>query len=285
MEKIRLAVICDFDGTITRIDVGHQVYTRFGDERWEEINKRWRRGEISSKDCLIGEYSLMDASEAEVREHVLKMEIDAGFIDLVATCRNNDIPIAVASDGFDFYIYTVLEKYGLYDMEVLCNKLKFNGRKVELSFPFYDRGCGVCGNCKKLHVQRFRDDSRTVIYVGDGLSDRFAARASDVAFAKGELMGYLMDNNVEFVRFTDLRDVNKWMTGFLAGDIDLPAWAGPKPDGSADPCEEAASLFKKNDEKPEKSKPKEKSVMKKLKMKKRVEDMGDGRYVVYYEWA
>jgi hypothetical protein len=27
-----------------------------------------------------------------------------------------------------------------------------------------------------------------------------------------------------------------------------------------------------------------KDTIKKLKMKKRVEDMGDGRYIVYYEW-
>ena len=276
MEKTRLAVICDFDGTVAKADVGYQIYTRFGDERWEEINKRWRRGEISSKDCLIGEYSLIDASEQEVREYILRMEIDPGFIDLAATCRNNDIPIAIVSDGFDFYIHTVLEKYGLSDIQVFCNKMRFNGRSVQLSFPFYDQGCGVCGNCKRLHVQNFRDDSKTVIYVGDGLSDRFAARASDVVFAKGELMEYLVDNNVEFIRFADLSDVNRWMTNLLAGDIDLPSPSSGS--GSADPCQEAASLRKKQ------VKQKQKDNIEKLKMKKRISDMGDGRYIVYYDF-
>ena len=111
MGKNRLAVICDFDGTITKLDVGHSIYTRFGDERWEEINKRWRRGEMSSRDCLIGEYSLMDASEQEVRDYVSEMEIDAGFIDLVATCRDNNIPIAIASDGFH-RACKITEKHG-----------------------------------------------------------------------------------------------------------------------------------------------------------------------------
>lgn len=272
MEKTRLAVICDFDGTVTEVDVGHQVYVHFGDERWREVNQRWRRGEISSKDCLIGEYSFVDASEQEVREFILKMKIDPGLIDLVATCRNNDIPLAIASDGFDFYINAMLEKHGLSDLEVFCNRMRFNGRKVELSFPYYDKGCGVCGNCKKLHVQKYKDDSRTIIYIGDGLSDRFAARASDVVFAKSELRDYLMQNNVDFISFTDMSDVNQWMIGFLAGDIDLPA----KNDGDiVDPCQEAA-----NDAKRQK-----KDVIKKRKMEKRVEDMGDGRYIVYYDWA
>lgn len=278
MDKTRLAVMCDFDGTVAKVDVGYRIYTRFGDERWEEINKRWRRGEISSKDCLIGEYSLMDASEQEVREYTLKMEIDPGFPDLVATCKGNNIPIAIVSDGFDFYIYTVLEKYSLSDVQVFCNRMKFNGRKVELSFPFYDQGCGVCGNCKKLHVQNFRNDSRTVIYVGDGLSDRFAARSSDVVFAKGELMEYLTDNGVEFIRFTDLSDVNRWMTKLLSGDIELPS-----PSNDVDPCQEVA-LFGKDKAKSEKPKSEKKNTIKKLKMKKRVGNMGDGRYIVYYDF-
>jgi len=281
MEESKLALICDFDGTVAKMDVGHQIYTRFGDERWEEINRRWRRGEMSSKDCLIEEYNLIDASEQEVREHILKMEIDPGFLDLVAMCKDNGIPVAIASDGFDFYIYTVLEKYGLSDISVFCNKMKFNNRRVELSFPFYDQGCGVCGNCKKLHVQNFRDDSRKVIYVGDGLSDRFAARASDVVFAKGELMAYLIDNDAEFIRFTDLSDVSRWMTRLLAGDIDLPSHSDGR--GSADPCQEVA-LSRKNDGKTDKPKTKKKDSPKKLKMRKRVGDMGDGRYIVYYDF-
>jgi len=110
MGKYRLALLCDFDGTVAKGDVGHRIYTRFGDERWEEINKRWRRGEISSKECLIGEYNLIDADEDEVRDFVMEMEIDMGFADLVETCKKNDIPIAIVSDGFDFYIHAILEK-------------------------------------------------------------------------------------------------------------------------------------------------------------------------------
>ncbi len=233
MDKSRLAVICDFDGTITKMDVGHQIYTRFGDERWLEINKRWRRGEISSKECLIREYELIDADEHEVVKHILKMEIDPGFVELVDICKANSIPIAVASDGFDFYIKAVLEKYGLENMEVFCNEMKFNGRKVELAFPYYEQGCGVCGNCKRLHVENFKNDSRTVIYVGDGLSDKFAAKAADVVFAKDELMEYLIDSDVEFIEFDELKDVTQWMKELLSGRIDFPDSDGKK---IIDPC-------------------------------------------------
>jgi hypothetical protein len=177
----------------------------------------------------------------------------------------------------------VLEKYGLSDIDVFCNKMRFNGRRVELSFPYYDQGCGICGNCKKLHVQKFRDDSRKVIYVGDGLSDRFAARASDVVFAKGELMEYLMANNVEFVRFDNLRDVNRWVNRLLTDDTGL-LWADLRSvptnlSHSEDPCQETTPP-KKRDAKRDK-----KDMIKKLKMKKRVGDMDDARYIVYYDFG
>lgn len=236
MDKTRLAVICDFDGTVTEVDVGHQVYAHFGDERWREVNQRWRRGEISSKECLIGEYSFVDASEQEVREHILTMNLDPNLSTLVKICRENNIPMAIASDGFDFYINAMLERHGLGDLQVYCNELKFNGRKVELSFPYHDSGCGACGNCKKLHVQKFKDDSRAVIYIGDGLSDRFGARASDVIFAKGELAGYLTDNDVDFIEFNDLGTITQWMEKLLAGNINMSTMGN---DSATDPCQEA----------------------------------------------
>jgi len=260
MGKYRLALLCDFDGTVTKGDVGHRIYTQFGDERWEEINKRWRRGEISSKECLIGEYDLIDADEDEVRDFVMQMEIDTGFADLVDTCRRNDIPIAIVSDGFDFYIRAILEKYGFSDISALCNKMWFNDRKVELAFPFYEHGCGKCGNCKTLHVKRLRDEDRKVIYVGDGLSDKFASRASDVIFAKDELMEYLESNGIEYNRFSSLSEVNNWMTDLLAGNVEI---SNSQP---AYNCETQKKI-------------------KKLKMKKIKKAMDDGRYIIYYDWS
>lgn len=282
MRKNDLAILCDFDGTVTKEDVGFRIYTRFGDERWLEINKRWRRGEISSKECLIGEYSLIDASEDEVRDYILTMEIDPGFPEFIATCRESQIPLAVVSDGFDFYIKTVLQKYGLSDVEVLCNNLRFNGRRVKLSFPFYDQGCGACGNCKRFHVQRFHDACKKVVYIGDGLSDRFAARASDVVFAKSELMEYLEEHNVSFMRFSSLNDINRWLTEFLKGNVDLPALSNTS--GSPDPCQEFI-MSKNDDSKTTKLRSRAKTDIKKKKMKKIVEDMGDRRYIVYYNWS
>ncbi len=263
----KLALLCDFDGTIAKGDVGFRIYTHFGDDRWEEINKRWRRGEISSKECLIGEYSLIDASEEEVKQFISDMEIDTGFLSLIKTCRENDIPIYIISDGFDFYIKTLLEKYGISDIDIYCNNLSFDGRKVKLSFPYYDKGCGKCGNCKVLHIINLKKEGKTVVYIGDGLSDKFASRYADVVFAKDELMEYLENNGIEFNKFSCLDDVHKWLNDVLNGNTEISTTE--KDNKTLEDC----------------PKIEKKEPIKKRKMKKTKKDMGDGRYIVYYEWS
>ena len=46
-----------------------------------------------------------------------------------------------------------------------------------------------------------------VIYIGDGISDRCAALASDRVFATRGLARYLEDRAVEFERFDDFFDI------------------------------------------------------------------------------
>jgi len=115
-----------------------------------------------------------------------------------------------------------------------------------------------------LHVEKLKDDGKTVIYIGDGLSDRYASQASDVIFAKDELMEYLESNGINFNKFSDLGEVNNWLIGLLGGGVDLPE-SSCKPDPDC--------------------KDKEKNTIKNLKMKKVKKDMEDGRYIVYYDWS
>lgn len=279
MEKGNLAVLCDFDGTVAKCDVGFHIYTKFGNEGWLEINNRWRRGEISSKECLIGEYSLIDADEEDVRNYILEMEIDDGFPSLVSTCRKNGIPIAIVSDGFDFYIYALLEKYGLSDVPVFCNRMEFNGRKVKLDFPFYEMGCGVCGNCKRFHVDNLRRLGKTIIYIGDGLSDKFAACASDIIFAKGELKEYLDKVGLIYNDFSCLTEVDEWLKRLIEEE-EMPSTKINSKNNS-DMCKQEELLFR---EKIKHNKDRMAEDIKNLAMEKTIKDMGDGRYIVYYRF-
>ena len=74
-------------------------------------------------------------------------------------------------------------------------------------FPHEHSTCKTCGNCKKKHLPGEDREEKTVIYVGDGLSDLCPAKYSDIVFAKGNLQKYLTREGKEFFPFETLKDV------------------------------------------------------------------------------
>lgn len=44
----RLLVVCDFDGTVCRVDMGNAFLERFA-EGWEEIDRSYAAGEVGSR--------------------------------------------------------------------------------------------------------------------------------------------------------------------------------------------------------------------------------------------
>jgi len=82
---------------------------------------------------------------------------------------------------------------------------------------------------------------------------------------------------VDFHEFCCLDDVNKWLA-MAIDEVDCFIT-----DKSEDPCKEARFL-KSTKGKKEVDKF-DKEILKDLKMKKIRKDMGDGRYIIYYEWS
>ncbi|UKI42516.1 MAG: hypothetical protein L6V95_06285 [Candidatus Melainabacteria bacterium] len=52
-------IFCDFDGTITKEDTIGAFLNRFADNRWLEIEKQWKDGEIGSRDCMKQQLELV----------------------------------------------------------------------------------------------------------------------------------------------------------------------------------------------------------------------------------
>ncbi len=71
--------------------------------------------------------------------------------------------------------------------------------------------------------------------------------------------------------------MNEWLIDILSNGIDY--FNEP-----LDPCREV-KLVKKDNLDKEETDQDEKEPIKKLEMKKKVCDMGDGRYIIYYEWS
>ena len=54
-----MRIFCDFDGTISQIDVVDFLLNRLAGPSWNEIEAEWLRGEIGSKECLARQIPLI----------------------------------------------------------------------------------------------------------------------------------------------------------------------------------------------------------------------------------
>ena len=70
-------VFCDFDGTITQLDVTDQILTQLAHPSWREIEQEWMQGLIGSRECLERQIALVDAPAEELHAVIDAVAIDA----------------------------------------------------------------------------------------------------------------------------------------------------------------------------------------------------------------
>jgi len=214
----RLAVLCDFDGTISKGDIGNTLFGKYaGGSEWEELISSWERGEIGSRDCLIKECRLARVTRDEIVSFAEAFEIDEHFPAFAAWCAENEIPLAVVSDGLDFYIELVLKKYGLSHLPVYANHLTFTNAGIVPEFPYFEQGCGSCGNCKGHHVRRYREQFGRVVFVGDGYSDRCALEEADLVLAKKGLARLCQSLEEPCIEVSDFKSVKAVVDAYARG--------------------------------------------------------------------
>jgi len=209
MQKI--AVLCDFDGTVARDDVGNLLFEAFSENgEAAAIVERWRCGEITSRECFEREAQLARADQDALDRFLGEYKIDPYFRDFRDFARGRGIEVAILSDGFDYYIEHMLVRSGLGDIEFFSNRLQIDGDRLRVDFPWYDKlDCTECGCCKAHHLLQYRKQGYYIVYVGDGLSDRCPSETADLVFAKGELMKHCRVRGVDYVEFRNFRDVER----------------------------------------------------------------------------
>lgn len=204
----------DFDGTISKRDVIDRILEEFADDRWLEAEDKWISGAIGSRECLQKQFSYVEAAPEELNEFLDTLELDEGFLPLVNFCGESGIRIHVVSDGFDFYIRRMLEKAVLNPQQlrrinVWANSLTASGEnRWRTGFPHSRQVCGDgCATCKPAVMRLNNPYAAPSVFVGDGLSDCFAAREADVVFAKGKLKDFCRQNRIPLTEYSNLRQV------------------------------------------------------------------------------
>ncbi len=209
-------VFIDFDGTITKQDVGANIFTEFGDkEKAYEIIHGFAAGKYNATETWDELLKiLVVTNESKIKEYSSTFEIDDHFSKFISFLREKKIEHHIISDGFRFYIESILKREGL-EIPFFSNDLIFEGDKVRMHYPYTDEHCEKCANCKRNHVVSLSADHEFSIYIGNGNSDICAALHCDYIFAKDSLLKYCELNRVSYYPFKNFRDVQLRMTDLL----------------------------------------------------------------------
>jgi len=210
----RLAVLSDFDGTITTVDVAEMILERFAPGKWQPIEALHRARTIGTRETMARQFALVRGDREAFLELVRsEARMDPAFPAFLRFCRSRKIPFEIASEGLDFYVDALMERWGL-DAPVRTNRTVFDGGRVRIEYPFAEPGCTLCGTCKLRRLFELRVAGHRVVYVGDGDSDLCPAVEADVVFAKrrlAELCGSEGIPHHPFETFADIqREMEAW---------------------------------------------------------------------------
>lgn len=196
-------MVVDFDGTITEHDLLDEIARTFGDPVvYQQVDDGLHAGRMSLREVITREFEPVRAPVEEVVQWVLEhARIRPGFAELVTGAQERGWRVVVLSSGFHELIEPVLEREGV-DVELRANRVVAEPDGWRVLWRD-ETVCATCGEaCKRSSLP-----PGEVVYVGDGISDRCAALASDRVFATRGLARYLEAEGVPFEPFTDFFDV------------------------------------------------------------------------------
>ncbi|MGH2408530.1 MAG: HAD-IB family phosphatase [Candidatus Limnocylindrales bacterium] len=228
-----MSFLIDYDGTISRADVGDELLALYGPDAEVLAAKDadYDAGRIGSRELMLWDMDVLPHDAVLLRSAAAEMPQDAAFPRFVAAVRDAGATIEVVSDGFGFYVESNLEGLdaGLAALPIATNDNRLEGR-AGLSFPFGHPACFVCGTCKRERVRAHQLHGRLVVFVGDGTSDRYAAHHADIVFAKGSLAAWCRETGWSYRPWDTFAEIEAWVrAAFASGELpsrpeQLAAW-------------------------------------------------------------
>lgn len=214
MSNKKLYIYTDFDGTITKKDLGDEIFKVFG--KFEPYHSMLLAGEMKIDQYWKTLLEEIVADENDIIKFANEAETDAYFKEFSEYCKINNIPFAVVSDGFDTYIKTVLSKLNA-DVKVFSNSINWNVSPPLPHFPGAAEACTcLCASCKKNYLLVNTPPDDIIVYIGDGYSDFCAAEYSDIVFAKGKLAKYCNENKIPHHTYKTFFDVKQIMIKLIS---------------------------------------------------------------------
>lgn len=204
---IGIAVLSDFDGTLTPSNGLDILYKRFGAPSCKQVVERWDRGEISTMEELTTCFSTMAAHREEMEIPLMQITLDPAVPQLLKFCSDRDYEFAIVSDGLRWYIDLILKKNGIKGVEVYANEIDFTIDGFRFSFPWYDPVSALRGTSKLNIVRSYQEKGYKVVFIGDGLSDIEVLQTADVIYARDDLIKHARAKGIQAIEFSRISDL------------------------------------------------------------------------------
>ncbi len=203
-------IFVDFDGTITKVDVGAALFDHFGETKTvQNIIENWIDEKINSTECWISLCNSLPPVELNsLNDFIDKIPVDETYNYFIEFCKQNNFEVIVLSDGLDFYINRIMKSGKISETRFFSNSLNIDSNKKFIpSFPFRDAECIRCANCKRNHVINNSGDDEFTVYIGNGHSDFCPAQYCDYIFAKDSLLKFCEKERISFFPYKNFFDV------------------------------------------------------------------------------
>src|SRR5881396_870156 len=180
---MKLAVLTDFDGTVTLNDTFQNVVEKFGQGDWRAVDDQYIKGEITLEECLRRQGGMVRASKPQILNELDKVsQFRPGFDDLAEYCKTNQYPLVLVSAGLVFVIKHFLTRENLMD-KVQLSAAVAKCTPTGIKFRFLKLKDNRSMNFKDDAVKYYKTKADTVAYIGDGRWDLHALRNADLRFA------------------------------------------------------------------------------------------------------
>ena len=210
----KLAILCDFDGTVTVEEVSTSLLDKYSGHKWRDADADLFAGRITLRETMAREFGMLRAPRAGMERFVRGVHLRKGFTELVEAAREHRAPLLIVSEGLDFYIAAFLKDKGL-NVDFRTNHAVFSRNGIIVEHPFSDDECKRCGTCKKAQLVDFKSRGFITVYIGDGISDRCPARYCDVLFSRNGLLEYCKKEGIDCIPYEDFYDVLRALEGMF----------------------------------------------------------------------
>jgi 2-hydroxy-3-keto-5-methylthiopentenyl-1-phosphate phosphatase len=219
LDKPKLKIFSDFDGTITLYDTWIEMGDHFikKKDEWAEVIKSFEDQKIGARECFLKECELVEDFDINAFNRIIdNQRLDPLFLDFMRFCGENMLPFVILSEGMDYYIKRILDNNNL-NIPFYSNKIVFSDdmKTIGLEFPFSDSDCVKCGTSKRNILMNSTADDDISVFIGDGFSDSCVVNYADIVFAKKSLASYCWKNNITYHEYQTFGDIKKKLERFL----------------------------------------------------------------------